>query len=256
MIRLAMFSSIATIVALLAAPAAHGIPSQDVGLDLDAAKHSTLAVEGRAEIQVAADRVRMSVSVVTQAAQPEASLAENSRRMDEVVEALEDLGLTKDEYETGRFTITPQYDPRPRRLEEDWEPSIIGYQTTNAITVRTGRLDLTGRIIQTAVEAGATNVGGLAFELSNERPSRREAIKAATEAAIDDAETLAGACSTKLGRILSISLDDARSASHQVAFADARMRLAAESGGPPAIAPGNITVSARVTIVYQLLALQ
>ncbi len=66
-------------------------------------------VSGQAELQVPADRLRMSIGVVTQAATAEKALQENNQRMREVAAALREAGLKKEEMETGQFRIEPQW---------------------------------------------------------------------------------------------------------------------------------------------------
>ena len=207
-----------------------------------------LTVRGEAELERPADQVQMSIGVVTEGNEAGDALKENNRIMKDVVQAIEKAGLSKDDYETGQFRIRPQYSRRPRQPDPEWKPQIIGYQVVNSVTVKTQKLDLTGKVIQSANEAGANTVEVMGFSLADQRKYRAEAIREATQNAKADAEALADAAGVKLERIITINLDQAPMqpmAMHRAARAEA------DTGAPP-IEPGDVTITANVTIVYEI----
>ncbi|MBT8484644.1 MAG: SIMPL domain-containing protein [Phycisphaerales bacterium] len=209
-----------------------------------------LTVRGDAELMKPADQVRLSVGCVSEDAEAAVALRENNRVMRAVVQAIERAGLTEKEYETGRFQIRPTYSRRPRQPSPDWKPQIIGYQVTNTIIIRTTQLELTGKLIEVASGAGANSVDVAGFELSDDRIHRAEAIRTATRHAIDDATSLAQAAGLRLVRILAINLDNAQVRGPEMAFATQRAAVAADAAPP--ISPGDITIRAGVSIVYEI----
>ena len=212
-----------------------------------------LTVRGDAQLHKPADQLRLNVGVVTEATQAGEALQENSRRMADVVEALEEVGLTKGEYSTGQFHLQPQYSRRPRQAGPEWRPQIIGYQVTNTLSIKTKRLDLAGELIEAANQAGANSIGAIGFDLADPRTHRAEAIAAAAANALADAHSLAEAASVQLVRIITITLDEA---AHwqPIRTMAAREGLAAMTPPAPAppIVPGKITVRASVTIIYEI----
>jgi uncharacterized protein YggE len=211
----------------------------------------TLTVRGRAELEKPADRMLVSIGVVTDDTDPAEAMGENNATMRRVIEAIEKVGLTKKEYETGRFNIRPVYTQAPRgQRPPGWKPEIAGYEVTNSINVRTGQLDLAGEIIGAASEAGANSVNVAGFDLSDHRTHRAEAIVEATANARNDAHQLAAAADVRLVRILSINLDDAQAPRPEMAMRG-RAMLASADAAPP-ITPGDVTVRASVTIVYEI----
>jgi hypothetical protein len=236
--------------AVFAAPlVAHDEPPSGPKLE-DVTK---LTVRGEAEVEKPADQLRMSIGVQTDAVAAADALRENTQRMNEVIAALEKIGLAKSEYETGRFRIRPQYSERPRQPQPDWRPTIVGYQVVNSLVVRTKKLDLAGAMIEAANEAGANSIDVAGFELSDPRMYRAEAIATATRNAIDDAAALAGAAGLRLVRIVAINLDHAGAETRELSFG-AQTRALAADGGPPPIAPGEVIVRAAVTVVYEIAA--
>ena len=209
-----------------------------------------LTVRGDAEFDRPADQVHLSVGVVSEAASAEASLAENTSRMKAVVAALDGLGLADDEIEAGRFQIRPKYASRPRQPKAEWKPEIIGYETTNTLAIKTKKLDLAGRVIMAATDAGANTVEITEYDLADERAYRAQAIRKATAYAIADAEVIADAASLRLVRIISVNLGSVPSPRGPERMAVARMAMA--DGGAPPLGPGNVTIRANVTILYEI----
>ncbi len=211
-----------------------------------------LTVRGKAELEKPADQVRLRIGVITDDVDAGRALRDNTDQMNEVVKAITKAGVEKDEYETGQFRIRPQYTHRPRGAAGDWKPEIIGYEVVNSVTIRTKRLELTGTIIEVGNRAGANTVEIEAFEIADERIRRSEAIREATRHAIEDARDLADAAGVELVRILAINLDNTPVSVMQLS-GGVRARAMADAGPPP-IAPGDVTVRAGVTIVYEIRA--
>lgn len=210
-----------------------------------------LAVRGSAELEKPADELQISIGVVTEHADATEAMSSNSTQMQDVVKALEKVGLTKEEYETGRFRIQPRYAQRdPRRSDPDWSPRIVGYHVSNSVRVKTGKLDLAGQLIEAANKAGANSIDNISFGLADSRKYRAEAITDATTNAMNDAKALAEAAGLRLVRVLSISLDDSRP-SPPIPM-HGRMAMESSAADTPPIAPGDVTVRATVNVVYEI----
>jgi len=210
-----------------------------------------LTVEGHADLRKPADQLRLTIGVVTENPEATVALKENTSKVEAVLKAIDRVGLKKGDYQTGRFQLQPMRSPRPRQVSPDWEPKIIGYRVTNAIDVRTTQLDLTGKLIQAANEAGANSIENIRFDLADQRTHRTEAIAVATRNALADAETLASAAGVRLVRLLSVNLDNASVRPPGPPRGGARMMAAAESAPVP-ITSGDVTVRATVAVVYEI----
>jgi uncharacterized protein YggE len=210
-----------------------------------------LTVRGQAELNKPADQLRLQVGVVTEAPQAESALGDNSRKMQSVVEALKKAGLGAGEYETGSFSLQPVYSQRPRSAEAEWQPKIVGYRVSNTLNVKTKKLDMAGKLIQAANDAGANSIDSISFDLADPRTHRAEAIAAAAANARSDAGALSQAADVKLVRILGISLDEAGYQPPIPLMQAGRMAMAETAMAPP-IEPGEIVVRAGVTIVYEI----
>jgi len=211
-----------------------------------------LAVRGDATLHKPADQMRLRVAVMTEAQEATAAVSENNRRMAHVIAAIEKAGLDKAEYQTGRFSIQPRYTRRPRQADESWTRRIIGYSVTNSLAIRTRKLDIAGKIIEAANNAGANSIDAITFDLANRRTHRAEAIAAATGNARSDAAILARAADVRLIRVISIHLDGGGTPPPGPRMLRAESMAAGSVASAPPIQPGDVPVQASVTIVYEI----
>jgi uncharacterized protein len=209
-----------------------------------------LKLSAQATICKPSDELQLNVAVINHGVTAEAALAENSAKMDKVILSLEGAGLTSKEYETGKFTIHPTYTPYPKEPPPNWQPSINGYEVTNSIIIYTDKLDMAGKIIDVANKAGANSISDIRFGLHNPRDYWSEALGAAASNAINDAQVIAAAARVQLVRILSITLDNTHVVSPQVNASYLAKAMVADSAPP--IEPGEVSITANVTLIYEI----
>lgn len=214
---------------------------------LNANEPSILTVSGHASLNKPADQLHLSIAVVTEAETAEEALKANNQKMYAVFSVLDDQGLSKKEYSTGQFNVSPIYAPYPKNPPADWVQHIIGYRVNNTITVKSNKLGQAGGLIDVVTQAGANSIDQINFELKDARLYRQEAIQSATANAMEDARSLATAANIGLGRILQIQLDNASAPQPQFkSYAAANL----EHSTP--IEAGDVQVNAKVTIVYEI----
>lgn len=202
-----------------------------------------LVVRGEAFLKKAADQAILSIGVVTEAPNAHDAVEANNKKMNSVIGTLKGFGLEKGDFETGQFQVVPQYTQRPKQASEDWKPKIVGYQATNSLKVKTSMLEQLGDILDAAIGAGANSVGDIQFTLKEPRDHRKEAIRNATQNAMQDARTLAEAAGVKLQRILLISLDQTEI---RPFFKAAMM------SEPVPIEAGHVDVNASINLTYEI----
>lgn len=214
----------------------------------------SLSVQGSAEIEVPADQVEFRLGVDTSATTADEALDQNSKIMDKVIRRLSQAGLSDQEYQTGRFSINPQWQPRPKNSVSDWRPSIIGYRVSNQLLIKTGQFKLIGEWIAKATEEGANSAGQLHFGLQDADAHRGKAIQLATLRARDYAEQAASAAKLTLKGILAMQVNGAHIQpllKTQLMNEEMAMVRSA-SVMAPAIDGGDIKVSANVSVTYEI----
>lgn len=208
-----------------------------------------LSLSAEASIKKPADELRLNIGVVTIAPTAEEALAENSIRMEAVIKGLKEAGLSKGDYETGQFSITPTYTPYPKNPPADWRQTINGYEVRNTLLIHTPAIDSAGKIIDVANQEGANTIDNIRFALSDARLYSDEAVSRAIANAVHDAEVIAREANVKLVQILSISTDQSSASPqpHNLYLAKAMV-----SENAPPIEAGDVTLTARVSLVYEI----
>lgn len=216
---------------------------------------ATLSVSGQSVLQVPADQLRISLGVDAEAKTVDEAHSKAISVMDDVIKAMKKLGLEeKTEFTIERYNVDTQWTPRPRNPGPDWRSKIVGYTVSTQMQIKTGKLELAGRIIAAGVEAGSNDIGDVMFGLADPRTSRQQAIEAATQNAMIDAKSMAHAAGVKLTSIQSLSLDGS-------SYQPRMFKAAAEYGrsgamamdsmaAPAPIISGDVTVNANVRLVW------
>ncbi|HEX4273193.1 MAG TPA: SIMPL domain-containing protein [Rhizomicrobium sp.] len=208
-----------------------------------AADLHTLSMAGHGEVKAAPDMVTVNAGVTTSAATAAVALAANTARMKGVFGALEKLGVPDKNIQTANFSVSPQYtngdNNGPRRL--------TGYQVNNEVSLRLEDVTKLGTALDALVTAGANQMNGISFDIRQPAPLLEQARAGAIADARARAETYARAAGVTLGPILSIS-EGANEGPRPMY----RMAAAFAAAPPPPIAVGEQSVSADVSVVWEI----
>lgn len=217
----------------------------------------SIFVNGDAKISVPSDRVQITLSVVSTAENPQDAIDSSKTKMNNLIEALAKLGLDKNEYKTSAYNLSPNWAPQPKNPKPDWKPQIISYTMTNSLDVKTTKLDLVGKIIQTALSSGANQIDRIYFDLSDEQKYNAEVIQKAVKSAMSDAKAASEASEVKMGKILSINVNNAyMSGNNDYGRGVFMAKMSSDNMEGAAVAPniaaGDVTLSASVSIKIQI----
>lgn len=159
----------------------------------------TVTVTGTGTATLAPDRVTFTVGVDTMAPSVRAAVDENNTRIAAVLAALKKEGALDKEIRTANISISPQMDYLQGRA-----PRVAGYQVSNRVTVTRSDLANVGRFLQAAIDAGANQMMGVSFLVSDPARGREPGLQAAFADARAKAEVLARAAGRSIGRAISI----------------------------------------------------
>ena len=213
-------------------------------LQRTAAMPAMLTVNASADVARAPDHLRMTAGVLTTSATAAEAMAANAARMNDVLAALKAAGVADRDVQTTGLSLNPQY-----RYEPNQSPILTGYQARNSISLRTLKLGDAGKLIDVAIKAGANEVQGPEFTLANPDAALDDARTAAVAKARARAELYAKAAGLRVKRIASIS----EGAGAPEPGPRPMMRMAmAEAGAAPTVQPGELSLSAQVTISFEL----
>lgn len=212
----------------------------------DTGNNNVIHATGTGNVIGTPDRAQVTFSVATE--NPDVKLAQqdNALRMATVIDALAAAGIPRDALKTTGYTIYPVYEEYKSIIDQ----KVRTYRVTNTLTVTLHEVNRTGDVIDVAVANGINQANSIQFLLSDEqsRELRTEALKKAVERARADADTVAGALGTSITGVQSADISGGYSPvlfeNYQYQEGNAMMKSAA----PTPIQPGDITVSAQVSI--------
>jgi uncharacterized protein YggE len=160
----------------------------------------TITVSGEATISVAPDQAEIEAGVTSDAKTAREASEANNAAMGKLLLALKAANIDEKDIQTSRLSLQPQYAPnRPG-------PSpVVGYRAANRVTVRLHDIPKVASTIDMLVGAGATDIGGIGFSVSNASKLLDDAREKAVADARRKAEIYAKAAGVTLGAPLDIS---------------------------------------------------
>jgi len=161
----------------------------------------TVRGHGRAAAQPDQAEVVLGVDFVRPKAGEARAAAASA--MTAVVEALRAAGIRPDDIRTTDLSLGAEIEYR-----SDGQPRRTGFRLANRVAIVVRQPDDVARIIDVAIEAGATTVDGVSFRVGDETDARRAALGSAMADARAAAEAVAAAAGTRLVRVRSVRESD------------------------------------------------
>jgi uncharacterized protein YggE len=246
-LRFSTFAVAAIAAILCTLPAGAQMPEPPAGPAREPAP--SITVSGYGEMRVAPDLATVRLGVVAQQQSARDAQQDASRIAQAILAGVAALDVPREAVQTSQLILTPVYEQPAPRQQVPTEPRIIAYRAANVVSVRLEDLAKIGRVIDAAIDAGANQVDGVDFQLRNDREAREEALRRAVREARSKAATMAEALGVSLGPVL-----DAREGGVSVEppqFATRMFAMEARASETP-VSPGEITVSANVTLRYRI----
>jgi len=177
------------------------------------------------------------------------AMAENTKKMNSVIEAIKSQGVEEKDLKTTNFSISPRYEwyekseiyPAGKRV-------LVGYEVNQTLQVKIRDLTKIGNIIQVATKAGANQVGDLQFTIDKQDELKSQARKEAIEKAKVMAKEIAGQLGVKLVKITNFS-ENATAPIPYPYFMERAMGGGAET---PQIQTGENKIEVQVSITYEI----
>ena len=202
----------------------------------------TIVTTGEATIHRPPDQAFVSVSVETRARLPRDAQKQNADLMTAVQQKLVEGGVQKDAIRTTGYSIQQQFDfTNGRRVPRD-------YLARNGIEVRVDAIERVGDVLDLVVQAGATSVAGIRFDVKDRTRLERDVLMHAVEDARARADSLAAGAGRTVDRV--IRIDDTR----QPHFPQPAMvmRATQADAAQTPIEPGLIEIHAQVTLTVSI----
>jgi uncharacterized protein YggE len=204
----------------------------------------SVAANGEGVIQAVPDRAWIVIGAESRAASPKEAQRQNAEAMAPVQQKLRAAGIPADAIRTVGYDIEYEWDyVNNRRVGK-------GYVARNTIEVRVDAIERIGDYLEIAVGSGATNVGGIRFDLKDRSKLERDALRLAVVDARAKAEAAAAGAGRTIDRIIRIDEHGAVTTPLQT-FARPMARQVAADAAPP-ISAGQIEIRASATVTATL----
>jgi uncharacterized protein YggE len=219
----------------------------DLVLAQHPAEESVLRVQGSAEVRVAPDLAAVRLGVAEEARTAQEAQSAVTEAAGAIVDAVRAVGIAERNVQTVRLVLSPVYSPRRPGNRE--EPRIVGYRASNTVSIRVEDLGSVGQVIDAALEAGANQMERVSFGLQDDRAVRQQALRQAIAEARGKADAMADALDVKLDAIVSVTEDNV---SVRQPVMEAARVMALQGGASTSVSPGEVSVSALVSIAYRI----
>ncbi|MBX3210453.1 MAG: SIMPL domain-containing protein [Labilithrix sp.] len=221
-------------------------------------------MRGKGEVTHKPDiaRTTMGTSVVAPSVVEATRLA--NQQMTNLIATIEKEGIADNDIQTANFSINfERHEPpqpvmsapaRPGAVPASPAPTpaparVGQYRVSNTVRITVRDLAKAGRLVDAAVAAGANDVWGISFEIDKPDPLEAEAREKAAKDARARAESLARMQGRALGEVVSVSENPGANARPMPQM----MNSAQTASFDTQVAPGEISISAELEVVYRLV---
>src|ERR1700737_493531 len=202
---------------------------------------ATISVTGEATVSVAPDLAQIDGGVTSEAKTAREASDGNNPAKGKVMLALEGAGIEEKDCQTSRLSLQPENAPN----RAGGPLAIVGYRASNRVTVRLRDVAQLANLIDTMVSAGANDIGGINFTVSNASKLLDDAREQAVADARRKAEIYARAAGVTLGAPLAISEEGAPG---PIPYRKMAVGMAASAP----VAPGEETLRVTVSVSWAI----
>jgi uncharacterized protein len=184
----------------------------------------------------------VSFAMETRAATAGEAAQANADAMTSVLDAVRDAGLPGLVLRTFGYALNPEYSVANNQRTRE----IVAYTAHNNVRATVEDVEAVGRLIDSAIAAGANRVAQISFFTADTEDAHREALAMAVRDAHDEAAVIAESLGYRLGPPLEVNGGGNR------AFIPQAESLSLSRAATTPIEAGDQTVSAGVSIRFAL----
>ncbi len=206
----------------------------------------TIMVSGDGKVTATPNIAVTNVGLVTEKTNVADAQLENSQKMNALIVAMQQLGISKEDIRTAQYQIYPKYS-----YDQKTGSSITGYTVTQSVEVKIRDLTKISQVLASAGSAGANQVSGVQFTVEDPKVLRAEAREEAVADAKEKAVKLAAELGVELGKLISYSETTNNNAPYpQMMMRD--LNVGASQEGTPNIQSGTLEITSEVSITYEI----
>jgi uncharacterized protein YggE len=205
-----------------------------------------ISVTGEATMSVAPDQAQVDGGVTSDAKTAREASDANNAAMGKVLLALKGAGIDEKDFQTSRLSLQQKYTP-----DRSGPSTVVGYRASNRVTIKVRDVTKIAGVIDVLVAAGANEIGGINFVVSQASKLLDDIREKAITDARRKAEIYAKAAGVTLGEPLSISEEGG-----SMPVFRGKMAAPMATMAPAPVAQGEETLSVTVSVTWAIKAAQ
>ena len=211
---------------------------------------NTINVSETGTVYAVPDVALVTFSTITEATTIDAALTNNQEKTNRILDFLKRQNVSQVDMKTVDFNIYPQYEWQTKGVDLTVYPLgkrvIVGYEAVQSIEVTMRDNDQIGRNIQGSIEAGASQVSGLRFIISNEAELKKQAREQAITNAKAKADEIAKNLKVGIGEPVNFT------ESYSSPIYSSTEKATAGSGSNMQIVVGENKIEVTVNVSYEI----
>jgi uncharacterized protein YggE len=208
----------------------------------------SLSVTGTAEVHSSPDQAVIRLGVAQESPTAQEAQQKASSVAQAILAGMRQLGIASKDIQTSQLTLYPVYSGEAAEPMRTGRPRIVGYRASNLVSITVTKMDQVGLVVDAGLKAGSNQVEGISFGLQDDTAVRQQALAQAAAQAQEKADTIAKALGLRITGVQEVTEGGV---SIVPAMARTEMMLARRDSGTP-VSPGEVTVSASLTVKYQI----
>jgi len=202
----------------------------------------SITVIGQGKVSLKPDVATINVGAEARSNMVSEAKTEVDDQMAAIKAALQAAGVAEKDIQTSHYAIHYEREPMPVMSEELSSENQGGYVVSTMLQVTIRDVDKAGEVLDAVVQAGANQVYGVTFTVSDESTWESQARAEAMADARSRAQELAGLAGVELGEVLTVS---------EVIGSSAFPALMKESSmGGGGIAPGELELGTQIQVTF------
>ena len=216
----------------------------------------TVQVTGTAEIQVVPDEVTFALRVTKSDKSLQVAKTQNDQNIAAIIALTKRFAIDAKDVRTDFISVSEKFDRVKPKDDDEYQSVFAGYTVSKTIVVKLRDLSRFENFLSEVIKIGVTQISSVSFQSSQIRKHKDQARAAAIRAAKEKAQAITSEIGQSIGKAVSIEEEDvdadSRSSNANVTSNSISFGLYDVSGNSETIAPGTITIRARVTARFLL----
>jgi uncharacterized protein YggE len=231
-------------VSVAACTAVKAAPTSGAQVAESAATPRTITVIGEGKLSLKPDVATINVGAEARAGTVSEAKAEVDAQMAAIAAALQEAGVAEKDIQTSHYGIHYERDPMPVLRDGPAAETQQGYVVSNMVRVTVRDVEKAGDVLDAVVQAGANQVHGVTFTVSDESSWQSQARADAMADARRRGQELADLADVELGEVLSVS--------EVIGGIPVPMMGIKSQMGGGGIAPGELELSTQIQVTFAI----